>query len=500
MAQALTLALVGAFGPGRLYLRLLLLPVAAIYLAAAIGGSGEIYSDEVGSYAFGLLFGMILTIVPLSLLRILGVRIERAWGASAAERRPIQFSLRRVLVLIFVIAVLLAWFRIFFLDAPLEARATELLTLVCILALLLVSLWGGCGRGPLVVRLLIVFVVALGLGRLLQSFERYSWRNPNFVDAMLLQAFVTLGTFLPVRFLGYRLVWWSKAETAPILESPAIATSDKRVTDQRGDAIELALGLVILAHALAFRLAVEFTEGWGYGLFVLQSTHAGLLGACAVLARGKLLSGILIALLALAANVAALPSIPLLIRAGEVDRDVVQGVVIVGVFLGQLAVLFFVRAAGCAIEWRRGRDSGPRPSVRSALGAAVTGLFLSLMLLAAFQLFQRSQIERRHLFVLWATVSIATVLPLWLALGRRMHALRILAATLVLATLVIESLPWFRGLWVSVQFFLTTLCHSTILAATTLLIFRPFGYRLVWGAGTARVTMGPPDRHHQTPP
>jgi hypothetical protein len=210
-AQISLLGIWVIFSASRLRYRLLGLVVATACLEGAFDIGLEWEFVLMPTAAMGL------TLVSLIVVRWFGVRLSRSADgvdSSLPEHRRFRFSIRGLMVLTAVVAVLSAVARNMRGSPGPVSFVLSVLWAICFLAVSLLVMWGALGPGGSLRRCLPVLAIAPALG----AFFAYAVAAHHegwfyIITIMLLHSIVLLGSLLIVRSWGYHLVRRSVSST-----------------------------------------------------------------------------------------------------------------------------------------------------------------------------------------------------------------------------------------------------------------------------------------------
>jgi hypothetical protein len=223
----------GAFGPGRLAWRLILVPLSltglAIYLSSRLGNGWN-------GYASGLTVGFpyslaIAALVMLAGVRILGIRLT-SLAAGRSEPRP-QFSIRTLLVVTTIVAIaigclemlrptvltvspdseyadVVAWLEGQLAITRLAAHTRQWILSAALAGLAIASVVGVLRPGPVALRLAVLVLAVPAIGVYLTHFSgesanQFLSRAVEMTAALAAPALLVAITVLPLRLMGYRL-------------------------------------------------------------------------------------------------------------------------------------------------------------------------------------------------------------------------------------------------------------------------------------------------------
>ena len=219
--QVSLLGMWAALGSTRWYMRLIGLTAGTVYLFATTGYG----IDELSPEFFWLIA------LPTSLvgavcfvLRLFKVTLCCTQKSRADVQEGLQFTIRHLMILTFVVACLITLIKNF---APVLSGA-RVITIIAVLglcyaAVAVASLWATLGFGNVIMRSLLAMLIALGAGWAGESVVGHP-QNGFWFSGIMLQAAILVGSLLIVRSSGYRLLRWQSKKSVSYPESTTTPT------------------------------------------------------------------------------------------------------------------------------------------------------------------------------------------------------------------------------------------------------------------------------------
>ncbi len=210
-SQTSLLGFWGGLGMNRWPVRLLGVIVGTAYL-------GPMFGISIRELNFEMLFLVVLSTVAVAavllVVRRLVAQIQRSGELSiTASQEGLQFSIRHLMLLTFVVACTLGigrWLQPYFSGVIILA---ELATIsLCFVSVGLASVWAMFGKSPPLIRSIVVLLIAASSG----CIPAYSFNTSEYsfwISMMLAEAVFLLVSLWIVRLCGYRLVRLSRSHT-----------------------------------------------------------------------------------------------------------------------------------------------------------------------------------------------------------------------------------------------------------------------------------------------
>ena len=184
-------------------LRLIGLIVGTGYLTIVFGAGIDDLSEET---VFVVVVAVLLVAAVTWIVRWLKGAMQQIHGSAPDAREGLQFTIRHLLVLTFVVACLLTIGKVL---APrlLHIHEISLLSVIalCFVCVALVAIWAMLGLGRVLLRSIVFFMIAAAMGwilaRVVDRSDHIFWISTTIFQATYLTA-----SLLVIRSCGYRFL------------------------------------------------------------------------------------------------------------------------------------------------------------------------------------------------------------------------------------------------------------------------------------------------------
>lgn len=203
VCQTNLLGMWGALGETPWLLRLIGVFVGSVYLSAWFCFGIRELEGVLVTFVFAATF---LMVAVTSIMRVLTTMIRASTSLKTRDRKRLQFTIRHLMALTFVVACALTAGKVFAPFVPgLEGIAMLLVLAMCVVAVGVTTIWAWLGLGNPAIRSVFVVLVAAGaswVGPIILGGDSYLF----WIPVVILQAIFLTASLAVVRKCGYRLV------------------------------------------------------------------------------------------------------------------------------------------------------------------------------------------------------------------------------------------------------------------------------------------------------